>query len=147
MQKFTGEHQYRSVISTKLQNNFIEITTRYGYYPVNLLHILTPFLKSISGGLFLNLIRLILFTHLMLFVFFSISHENIRKLDVFRGYKKSSDIKLVTLHFSSNSCNQRYLVYPNQLYYRYSRPRCSVNKVFFGFLQNSQEISAPEFLF
>ena len=44
--KFTGEHPYRSVISIKLQSNFIEITLRDGCCPVNLLRILrTPFLK------------------------------------------------------------------------------------------------------
>ena len=36
--KFTGESPCRSVISIKLQSNFIEIAHRYGRSPVNLLH-------------------------------------------------------------------------------------------------------------
>ena len=54
--KFKGVHPYRSVISTKLQNNFIEIALRHGYYPVNLLHIFgTPFPKNNFGGLYSSL--------------------------------------------------------------------------------------------
>ena len=50
--KFTGECPCQSVISIKLQNNFIEITLWHGYSPVNLLHIFgTPFAKDTSGGL------------------------------------------------------------------------------------------------
>ena len=33
--KFTGEHPCRSVVSVKLQSNFIEITLRHGCSPVN----------------------------------------------------------------------------------------------------------------
>ena len=33
--KFTGAHLYQNVISVKLQTNFIEITLRYGFSPVN----------------------------------------------------------------------------------------------------------------
>ena len=52
--KYTGDHPCRSVISTKLQSNFIEITLRRGWSPVNLLHIFrTPFPKNTSGGLLL----------------------------------------------------------------------------------------------
>ena len=52
--KSTGEHSWQSVISIKLQSNFIEITLQYGCSPVNLLHIFrTPFLKNTSGGLLL----------------------------------------------------------------------------------------------
>ena len=36
---FTGEHPCRSMISIKLQSNFIEIALRLGSSPVNLLHI------------------------------------------------------------------------------------------------------------
>ena len=40
----------------KLQSNFIEITLRHGFSPVNLLHIFrTPFSKNTSGGCFLKL--------------------------------------------------------------------------------------------
>ena len=45
--KFTVEHPYQSVISIKLQSNFIEIAVRHGFSPVNLLHIFrTPFPKN-----------------------------------------------------------------------------------------------------
>ena len=53
--KFTAEHPCRSVISIKLQSNFIEITLRHGYSPVNLLHIFRiPFTKNTFGGLILQ---------------------------------------------------------------------------------------------
>ena len=46
----TGEHPCRSVVSTKMQSNFIEITLRHGCSPVNLLHIFkTLFSKNTSG--------------------------------------------------------------------------------------------------
>ena len=52
--KFTGQHSCRSVISIKLESNFIEITLQHWYSPVNLLHIFrTPFLKNTSGWLLL----------------------------------------------------------------------------------------------
>ena len=52
--KFTGEQPCRSVISIKLQGNFIEITLRHGCSPVSLLHIFrTPITKNISGQLLL----------------------------------------------------------------------------------------------
>ena len=37
--KFAGERPCQSVISIKLQSNFIEITLRHACFPVNLLHI------------------------------------------------------------------------------------------------------------
>ena len=50
--KFTGERPCRSVISIKLQSNFIEITLRHKFSPVTLLHIFrTPFIKNTSGWL------------------------------------------------------------------------------------------------
>ena len=53
--KFTGKQPCRSVISMKLQSNFIEITLRHGCSPLNLLHIFrTPFLKNTSGRLLLS---------------------------------------------------------------------------------------------
>ena len=53
--KFTGEHPCRSVISIKLQSNFIETTLRHGCSPVNLLHILRrPFPGNTSGWLLLQ---------------------------------------------------------------------------------------------
>ena len=52
--KFTRAHPYRSVISIKLQSNFIEIILRHGCSPVHLLHVFrTPFSKNISGHLLL----------------------------------------------------------------------------------------------
>ena len=60
--KFAREHPCQSVISIKLQSNFIEITLRHWCSPVNLLHILrTPFPKNTSGGLFLYLIHSLAF--------------------------------------------------------------------------------------
>ena len=51
--KFT-EHPCRSVISIKLQRNFIEIALRHGRSLVNLLHIFrTPFPRNTSGWLLL----------------------------------------------------------------------------------------------
>ena len=59
--KFTGEHPYWSVISIKLQSNFIEITLWHGCSPVNYLHIFrTPFLKNISGWLLLECRQILL---------------------------------------------------------------------------------------
>ena len=52
---FTGKHPSRSVISIKLQSNFIEITLWHGCSPIYLLNIFwTPFLKNSSGRLLLN---------------------------------------------------------------------------------------------
>ena len=54
--KVTGEHPCRSVISIKLQSNFIEITRWHGCSPLYLLHIFrTPVHKNTSGGLLLIL--------------------------------------------------------------------------------------------
>ena len=53
--KFTGEDPCQSVISIKLQDNFVEIALRHGCSPVNLLHIFrTPFPRNTSGWLFLK---------------------------------------------------------------------------------------------
>ena len=53
--KFTGGHPCRSVISIKLQSNFIEITLWHGCSPVNLLHIFrTPFSRTPLDGCFWN---------------------------------------------------------------------------------------------
>ena len=50
----TREDPCRSVISMKLQSNFIEIPLRHECSPVNLLHIFrTSFPKNISGRLVL----------------------------------------------------------------------------------------------
>ena len=58
--KFTGEHPRRSVISIKLQSNFIKITLRHGCCSVNLLHIFRiPFLSNTCGCLLLCLVNLL----------------------------------------------------------------------------------------
>ena len=54
--KLTGEHPCRSVISIKLQSNFIEMALWHGCSPVNLLHIFrTPFSRNTSRLLLLSL--------------------------------------------------------------------------------------------
>ena len=54
--KFTGERPCRSAISIKLQNNFIAITPRHRFSPVNLLHIFrTPFLRNTLAWLLLKI--------------------------------------------------------------------------------------------
>ena len=61
--KFIGEQPCGSVISIKLQSNFIEITLRHVCSPVNLLHIFrTPFYKSIYGALLLYCLPYIILT-------------------------------------------------------------------------------------
>ena len=51
--RFTEEHPCRSVISIKMQGNFIEIALWHGCSPVNLLDISrTPFRRYYSGWLF-----------------------------------------------------------------------------------------------
>ena len=53
--KFTEEHPCRSVISIKLQSNFIEITLQHGCSLLNLLHIFrTPFTMNTSGRVYLS---------------------------------------------------------------------------------------------
>ena len=53
--KYTGEYPCRSVISIKLQSNFIEITLRHGCSHVNLQHIFrTSFTKNTSGWLLVS---------------------------------------------------------------------------------------------
>ena len=52
--KFTGEHPCQSVISIKLQSNFIEIALLHGCSPVNLQHFFrAPFYKNTYGRLLL----------------------------------------------------------------------------------------------
>ena len=47
--RLKGEHPRRSMISIKLQGNFIEIALWHGCSPLNLLHIFrTPFPNNIS---------------------------------------------------------------------------------------------------
>ena len=52
--KLTAEHPCLSVISMKLQSNFIEITLQHWWSPENLMRIFrTPFIKNTSGRLLL----------------------------------------------------------------------------------------------
>ena len=54
--KFTGEHPCQSVISIKLQSNFIEIALRHGCSSIKLLQIFrTPFPRNTSGWVLLKL--------------------------------------------------------------------------------------------
>ena len=58
MQQIYSRNPCGSVISIKLQSNFIEITLRHGCSPVHLLHIFrTPLLNNISEWLLLDLTR------------------------------------------------------------------------------------------
>ena len=62
--KFIGEHPCRSAISIKLLKfkfiDFIELTLRHGFSPVNLMQIFkTPFLKNTSGRLLLKIVELV----------------------------------------------------------------------------------------
>ena len=50
---FTGKHRSRSVISIKLQSNFIEITLWRGCCPVDLLHIFWALYPRDTSGLLL----------------------------------------------------------------------------------------------
>ena len=60
--KFTGEHLCRSVISIKLQSNFIEIALRYGCSPEDLLHIFRrPSPRNTPGRLLLQRIANMIF--------------------------------------------------------------------------------------
>ena len=53
--KCTGEHPYQSVISIKLQSNFIKIKLQHGCSPVHLLHIFRiTFPKNTFEGLLLS---------------------------------------------------------------------------------------------
>ena len=55
--KFTGKHPCQSMVSIKLQSNFIERSLRRGYFSVDLLHIFrTPFPKNTLEGLRLSLV-------------------------------------------------------------------------------------------
>ena len=73
--KFTGENPYRSVISIKLQSNFIEFTLWQWCSAVNLLHTFrTPFPKNTSGWLLLSLLLFLDLDHsIIVQIFFCIS--------------------------------------------------------------------------
>ena len=81
------EHPCRSVISIKLESNFIEIAPRHGCSLVNLLHIFrTPFLKNTSGGLLVQ----ILYEKELSLKFAYMVNENILKNTALREtYSKS----------------------------------------------------------
>ena len=85
--KLRGEHPCRSVISIKLESNFIEIAPRHGCSLVNLLDIFrTPFLKNTSGGLLVQ----ILYEKELSLKFAYMVNENILKNTALREtYSKS----------------------------------------------------------
>ena len=67
--KFTREQSCQSVISIKLQTNFIEIALRHGCSPVNLLHIFrTSFSRNTSGWLLLDFELLVLIFQIKHFI-------------------------------------------------------------------------------
>ena len=75
--KFTGKHPCGSVISIKLQSNFIEITLQHGCSPVNMLHIFrAPFSNNTSGQLLLSSVHVK--NELVLFFPRSHEHKNLR---------------------------------------------------------------------
>ena len=89
-----GEHACRSVISINLQNNFIEITFRYGFSPVNLLHIFrTPFYKNTSDGLLLCITLEITKTYVWLFQVFWRSPETVLKWKAFIRMSLQKNVK------------------------------------------------------
>ena len=116
--KFTGEYPCRSVISNKLLCNFIEITIRHGYSPVNLLNIFrTPFHRNTSRWLLLYFIRWLLDTllqgFLITFHFSSfILHYCLSKIKLIiynNIYKKQSKMfKFVNLKLLQEFC-QTYI--------------------------------------
>ena len=77
--KFTGEYPCRSVISIKMQSNFIEITLRHRCYPVNLLHIFRAcFPEYTSGRLLLKLYNVT--PKFLLFLVFSCYNRHCLKI-------------------------------------------------------------------
>ena len=99
--KFTGQRPCRSVISIKLQNNFIEMILWHGCSPVNLLHIFRlPFPKNTFGWLLLEFVekRLIVGKRYSWWVINPLlanipilyplkTSENRRLFGLFKGYK------------------------------------------------------------
>ena len=78
-----GEDPCRSVISIKLQSNFIEITFYHSCSPVNFVHFVRrPFYKNPPGGLLLHL-QLVIIWGVLLALSCDLSSpfsgENIRK--------------------------------------------------------------------
>ena len=93
-QKFTGEHPCRSLISIKLQNNFIEITLRHKCSPVNLLHIFrTPFYKNTLG----NCSCFLLFFYISNFIYLKVARVGNLKL-IFRYYFFYNLVILIKLY-------------------------------------------------
>ena len=85
--KFTGEHLCRSVISIKLQSNFIEFTLRHGCPPGNLLHIFrTSFPWKTSRWLLLK----------NWVTFFSHATENYLRTKKFKDCDTKSRWKVIT---------------------------------------------------
>ena len=117
--KFTGEHPCRSAISIKLLCNFIEITLRYGCSPVNLLHIFTtPFLKSTSGWLFLQLSRKVHMNNRICYF------QNIRFLVTELGSKKIIRWNVLS---NCNCCTRSNLFVLYSIQFKRSEQMCLTN--------------------
>ena len=98
--KFTGGHPCRSVISIKLQSNFLEITLRHGCSPVHLAHIFrTPFPKNTSVGLPLSCYLFIIYLQ---FAEDKISHSHRKKL-IQNFVNLKHNVKIILIQFQINS--------------------------------------------
>ena len=122
--KFTGEHPCQSVISIKLQSNFIEITLWYGFSPVDLLHIFTAlFYKNTYEELFLNMLTLILIVPLKAYQFLSTIYSFLHKLRFVASNRSWAEAALQKSSYGRCSENM-------QLNYRRTPvPKCDFNKV------------------
>ena len=120
MQQITGEHPCRSVISIKLQSNFIEITLRPGCSPINLLYIFrTLFTKNTYRWLLLTYIVLVLLLLLNKIKFRLInrnflSNTTNKAILFFRNTKRAIDIYDVTMNkfynYDTNESKIRFSV-------------------------------------
>ena len=88
--KFTGEHPCWSVISIKLQSNFIEIALHHGCSNVNLLHIFrTSFPKITFGRLILEKCNYLLIFAFII-VLFRISYKHFYRILAFTYLVKTT---------------------------------------------------------
>ena len=98
--KFVGKNPCWSVISMKLQSIFIKTTLRYGFSPVNLLHIFrTPFRKNTSWWMLLEQFHKNLLTVHMFLSIFQYNRNS---------HQRCSVRKSVLLEISTNSQEKTY---------------------------------------